>query len=358
MNKVSPIQSLIADRVPTHVITGFLGAGKTTLLKSLLSQKPAGETWAVLVNEFGQIGLDGALLEVDADIAIHEVVGGCLCCTSQLPMQVGLSRLLTKTRPTRLFIEPTGLGHPLQLVEQLSEPHWARALDLRAIVSVIDGTRLFETKLTTHETYQAQLSLADILVVSHQDQMSEQDHQQLNMMQDHLSQLKATVPTLLLINHGELELADIDQPRQLGRQTRRSLLHPIAPKVPNFSRNLSEQARGEVDPVQLPYHYHEQALAQSVGGWRLPEEWVFDRDRLLDWLLSLQGWMRIKGIIRIYSAEKESEWLALNLIPTQISFTSHSGNKDNRLEIIAQPNADWDTYEQALMACRIDLIAK
>jgi hypothetical protein len=75
-------------------------------------------------------------------------------------------------------------------------------------------------------------------------------------------------------------------------------------------------------------------------------------------LLSLQGWMRIKGIIRIYSAEKESEWLALNLIPTQISFTSHSGNKDNRLEIIAQPNADWDTYEQALMACRIDLIAK
>ena len=107
MNNGSPVQSLIADRVPTHVITGFLGAGKTTLLKHLLAQKPAGEIWAVLVNEFGQIGLDGALLEADADIAIHEVVGGCLCCTSQLPMQVGLSRLLTKTRPTRLFITAT-----------------------------------------------------------------------------------------------------------------------------------------------------------------------------------------------------------------------------------------------------------
>jgi G3E family GTPase len=354
MNNGSTIQSLIADRVPTHVITGFLGAGKTTLLKSLLAQKPAGETWAVLVNEFGQIGLDGALLEADADIAIHEVVGGCLCCTSQLPMQVGLSRLLTKTKPTRLFIEPTGLGHPLQLVEQLSEPHWARALDLRAIVSVVDGTRLFEPKLTTHETYQAQLALADILVVSHQDQMSEEDHQQLKIMQDHLSQIKATAPTLFLTNHGELVLADIDQSRQLGRQTRRSLLHVASPKVVQLSLDSNNPASGA--DVELPYHYHEQALAQSVGGWRLPVEWIFDR--LLGWLLSLQGWMRIKGIIRIYSAQKESEWLALNLIPSQISFTSYAGNDDNRLEIIAQPNADWDAFEQALMACRVDELAK
>jgi G3E family GTPase len=354
MNNGSTIQSLIADRVPTHVITGFLGAGKTTLLKSLLAQKPAGETWAVLVNEFGQIGLDGALLEADADIAIHEVVGGCLCCTSQLPMQVGLSRLLTKTKPTRLFIEPTGLGHPLQLVEQLSEPHWARALDLRAIVSVVDGTRLFETKLTTHETYQAQLALADILVVSHQDQMSEKDHQQLTIMQDHLSHIKATAPIVLLTDHGELGLADIDQPRQLGRQTRRSLLHRVSPSVSTLPQDLNSQASAG-NTLELPYHYHEQALAQSVGGWRLPVEWVFDRDRLLGWLLSLQGWMRIKGIIRIYSAQKQSEWLALNLIPTQISFTSHAGNDDNRLEIIAQPNADWDAYEQALMACRVDV---
>lgn len=356
MNNGSPVHSLIADRVPTHVITGFLGAGKTTLLKHLLAQKPAGETWAVLVNEFGQIGLDGALLEADADIAIHEVVGGCLCCTSQLPMQVGLSRLLTKTRPTRLFIEPTGLGHPLQLVEQLSEPHWARALDLRAIVSVVDGTRLLETKLTEYETYQAQLALADIIVISHHDQMTEKDHQQLMIVQDQLSKIKTTAPKVLFTNHGDLDLADINQQRQLGRQTRRSLLHLASPRTVNSQDSMDGVS--EAGAIELPYHYHEQALAQSVGGWRLPVDWVFDRDRLLGWLLSLQGWMRVKGIIRIYSAQKESEWLALNLIPTQISFNSHSGNDDNRLEIIAAPDADWDAYEQALMACRIDVVTE
>ena len=348
MNIISPVQSLIADRVPTHVITGFLGAGKTTLLKHLLAQKPEGETWAVLVNEFGQIGLDGALLDVDADIAIHEVVGGCLCCTSQLPMQVGLSRLLTKTKPTRLFIEPTGLGHPLQLIEQLSEPHWARALDLRGIVSVVDGTRLFETKLTEHETYQAQLTVADILVISHQAQMSENDHSQLAKMLGHLSTIKASAPTVYLTNQGELTLAEIDLARHVGRETRRSLLHLLPQQ---------NQPQGNVptDEIELPYHYHEQALAQSVGGWRLPIDWVFDRDRLLSWLLSLQGWARIKGIIRIYSAQNESEWLALNLIPMQISFTSHAGNTDNRLEIITTPDVDWSAYEQDLMACRVDL---
>jgi G3E family GTPase len=358
MKNGSSLQSLIADRIPTHVITGFLGAGKTTLLKYLLSKKPEGETWAVLVNEFGQIGLDGALLEIDSDIAIHEVVGGCLCCTSQLPMQVGLARLLTKTRPTRLFIEPTGLGHPLQLVEQLTEPHWARALDLRSIVSVIDGTRLFEKKLVEHDTYQAQLTLADVLVISHQDQMTEQDHHQLILMKDHLSQIKATAPKVLLINHGQLDLADIDQPRQLGRQTQRSLLHIASPRVWSSSLDSNIQANEAQNAIELPYHYHEQALAQSVGGWRLPVEWVFDRDRLLGWLLSLQGWMRIKGVIRIYSAEKESDWISINLIPTQISFTSHAGNNDNRLEIIAKPDADWDAYEQALMACRVDVVTE
>ncbi len=353
MNTGPQLQPLIADHVPTHIITGFLGAGKTTLLKHLLGQKPAGETWAVLVNEFGQIGIDGALLDVDADIAIYEVAGGCLCCTSQLPMQIGLSRLLMKTKPTRLFIEPTGLGHPLQLVEQLSEPHWARALNLRAIVSVVDGTRLFESKMTEHETYKAQLALADIIVISHNDQMTEKDHHQLMIVNEHLSGMKTHPTQLLFTNHGALDLTVIDQSRQIGRQTKRSLLHLSPPKS---AASLQDSVKNDAaeSAIELPYHYHEKALAQSVGGWRLPVDWIFDRDSLLSWLLSLQGWLRVKGIIRIDSPDKESEWLALNLIPTQISFTHHSGNDDNRLEIIAAPDTDWDAYEQALMACRVN----
>ncbi|WP_031302897.1 GTP-binding protein, partial [Pseudomonas sp. EGD-AK9] len=77
------------SQIPTHLIAGPLGAGKTSLIRQLLAQKPAAERWAVLVNEFGQIGLDAALLERGEDgVALAEVAGGCLCCVNGAPFQV------------------------------------------------------------------------------------------------------------------------------------------------------------------------------------------------------------------------------------------------------------------------------
>ena len=97
------------QNIPTHVIAGPLGAGKTSLIRQLLAQRPAQERWAVLINEFGQIGLDAALLTNDADgIALGEVAGGCLCCVNGAPFQIGLGRLLRKARPDRLLSSHPG----------------------------------------------------------------------------------------------------------------------------------------------------------------------------------------------------------------------------------------------------------
>jgi G3E family GTPase len=131
------------QNIPTHVIAGPLGAGKTSLIRQLMAQRPAGERWAVLVNEFGQIGLDAALLSRDEDgVAIAEVAGGCLCCVNGTPFQVGLGRLLRKARPDRLFIEPSGLGHPLQLLAQLNQAPWVGVLTLQPMVMVVDAQAL------------------------------------------------------------------------------------------------------------------------------------------------------------------------------------------------------------------------
>ena len=129
--------------IPTHLIGGPLGAGKTSLIRSLLAQKPAGERWAVLVNEFGEIGLDAALLATDVDgVAIGEVAGGCLCCVNGVPFQVGLGRLLRRARPDRPFIEPSGLGHPQALWKQLQAPPWSGVLALQPLVVVLDAAAL------------------------------------------------------------------------------------------------------------------------------------------------------------------------------------------------------------------------
>ncbi|MBH3393144.1 MULTISPECIES: CobW family GTP-binding protein [Pseudomonas] len=128
------------QNIPTHVIAGPLGAGKTTLIRHLLAQRPAHERWAVLINEFGLVGLDAALLSRDEDgIAIGEVAGGCLCCVNGMPFQVGLGRLLRKSRPDRLFIEPSGLGHPLQLLAQLQQAPWAGVLTIKPFLMVVDA---------------------------------------------------------------------------------------------------------------------------------------------------------------------------------------------------------------------------
>jgi G3E family GTPase len=93
----------ILSAIPTNIITGFLGAGKTTLIQQLLANKPSHERWAVLVNEFGQIGIDQALMGQTQEVFIKEVAGGCICCANFLPMQVALSQLLAKAKPQRLI---------------------------------------------------------------------------------------------------------------------------------------------------------------------------------------------------------------------------------------------------------------
>ncbi|MEL7401300.1 MAG: GTP-binding protein, partial [Pseudomonadota bacterium] len=86
--------------IRTHIVTGFLGVGKTTAILSLLQQKPEAEKWAVLVNEFGEVGVDGAILasqgDTMANVVTREIPGGCLCCVSGLPFQMGLNLLIAR----------------------------------------------------------------------------------------------------------------------------------------------------------------------------------------------------------------------------------------------------------------------
>ena len=94
--------------VPTNIITGFLGVGKTSAILNLLNNKPENERWAILVNEFGEIGIDGSIFESqqseEQGVYIREVPGGCMCCTAGAPMQVALAQLLRKAKPDRLLI--------------------------------------------------------------------------------------------------------------------------------------------------------------------------------------------------------------------------------------------------------------
>ncbi len=323
--------------VPTHIISGFLGAGKTTLLKHLLSQKPENEVWAVLMNEFGQIGVDQQLLPQTQGYEVKELLGGCLCCSSQLPMQIALSRLLSESKPDRLFIEPTGLGHPAQLLEQLTEPHWQQSIAMRALVTVVDGSRLHDLDWTQQNLYADQLKAANIIVVSHADTMDFADDQALHVLK---SEYQAYQQTWLMSGQGEISLEQLDLP-YVGVERK---IQPLLKIQKTFSVG---QPLPEIK--QLPYHYVETAQGYSVAGWKLSKRWQFDFYALLDLLCEQQDWLRIKGIFNTNQG-----WKSFNFNPEQFNYQSVEEGIDNRIEIIVQAPRDWQHFEEQLFQCQIN----
>ena len=151
--------------IQTHVITGFLGVGKTTTLQHLLRQKPDHEKWAVLLNEFGKTGLDAVLLENDG-VVVTQIPGGCLCCAAELPFQITLNKIIRFEKPLRLFIEPSGLGHPDKIIELLQQDQYKEILSIKPVLTLVDMRHLSIDKYRQHDIYQRQLAVAGVFIAN------------------------------------------------------------------------------------------------------------------------------------------------------------------------------------------------
>jgi G3E family GTPase len=160
----------MAETTPVTVLTGFLGAGKTTLLNHLLRQPELRHT-AVLVNEFGEIGLDHLLVEKLDDTTVL-LNAGCLCCTVRGDLVRVLREMLPRARRgeiSRIVIETTGLADPVPILATLmTDPVVAAVYRLDGIVTVVDAVNGM-THLDTQDEAVRQVVVADRIVVSKAD---------------------------------------------------------------------------------------------------------------------------------------------------------------------------------------------
>ncbi|KRC91020.1 MULTISPECIES: CobW family GTP-binding protein [Pseudomonas] len=317
------------QNIPTHVIAGPLGAGKTSLIKHLLAQRPAKERWAVLINEFGQIGLDAALLTQDDDgIALGEVAGGCLCCVNGAPFQVGLGRLLRKAKPDRLFIEPSGLGHPAQLLKQLQKAPWQEVLAVQPCVLVLDAQALAAGR-PLPQAQQEALASAGLLVLNKDETLTSAQRQTI----------EAQLP---------------DCPLHWTRQAQLPL-----DRLPG----LNAHAQGAVDNFavpeavgQMPAIWSDPGLPiclshSQEGGWSIGWRWHpsqrFNVDRLHQWLSSLD-WRRAKLIIHSVGG-----WVSANAVDNSpLHWQPSAWRRDSRVELIFSEPQDMAALQTALAACR------
>ncbi|MFP1762487.1 CobW family GTP-binding protein [Lonsdalea quercina] len=323
-----------------NVITGFLGSGKTTTLLHLLSQKPADEVWAVLVNEFGEIGIDGALL-ADRGAVLKEIPGGCLCCVNGLPMQVGLNMLLQQKKPHRLLIEPTGLGHPKQILSLLRSSTYQPWLTVKATLCVLDARQLAEPRYTENENFRDQLAAADIIIANKQEAYDDGDREALSRWYNEVGQARR----LLSVSQGNIDAALLDLPGERGADLPSPRHHHPSEPVRNRLAALSLDGQTT----------WKRALNYGQGyhscGWIFDAETVFDTAKLLDWA-RLSPVSRVKGVLRIPEGT-----LVVNRQGNDLHIETRSAPPpDSRIEIINETEAEWNSLQRTLLQVRITTI--
>lgn len=321
--------------IRTHLITGFLGTGKTTAILHLLAQKPAHEKWAVLVNEFGEVGVDGAILASQGAV-VREVPGGCLCCVSGLPFQMGLNMLIAREKPDVLLIEPTGLGHPRNILQTLKSEHYQEVLEVGAAVCLIDPRHLSDNRYLENDVYVDQIQLADVLVANKTDLSSANDKATFEQL---LARSEPKKSAHAWVTQGQFDIALLSAEVNSARLA----LYPDAHK----------NNRKEALPLMLPLAADEQYRRlenQGQGfysvGWLVRADLVFKAEDIRAWLSGLDI-ERAKGMLITDEGS-----LIFNMRDGVVSEMPTRNLDESRFEIIDSKPLASTELEAQFLSCR------
>ncbi|MEM1025745.1 MAG: GTP-binding protein [Myxococcota bacterium] len=343
--------------IPVNLIAGPLGVGKTTTINHLLSERPEGENWAILVNEYGLVGLDAALMASDdprkrEGVHVREIAGGCICCSAGTMFDVSLVLLLQR-RPDRLLIEPTGLAALSGILDTLDRPGIREAVDVRSILCLLDPSRI--EKAMEREEVRDQVQAADVVLASRADLATSED---LDGFDDWSSGLFPPKRFVGPVERGRipLELLDLVSNRQtqVPRAGHRHGTdhHPHAHNHADEAAGHGEPARVfECDAKQPIVQHVHRSKEMSTLGWILWKGIVFDAERTSAWLYGLSdlpGTRRIKAVLRTNAG-----WWAFNLTDGVEDVQPSGYRRDSRLELIIEGEdvADPTALERALLTC-------
>ena len=262
--------------IPAMVLSGFLGSGKTTLLNGLL-RAPHGLKVAVIVNEFGAVGVDGALVAGDAQFV--ELDNGCLCCALNEDLDKTLRLLLQRGGFDCVVVETTGLADPLPVAWSFSKPGLSQAFRVDAIVTVVDAVNLASVLQQASEAQQ-QLLRADMVVLSKLDLVSDGGAAARALIRQHND-----LAPILTADHGDLPWEVLTAHLPADRQA-----------------------------VQPPHGQHHHA---SFETWAFETEAVLSELGLEDLLNAMPAEVyRLKGFVRTDAGW--GEWTLVNAVAGRI----------------------------------------
>jgi G3E family GTPase len=148
-----------------NLLFGFLGSGKTTLVKRILAKRDPGSKTAVIVNEFGEVGIDGDILR-GQNVDMVELNSGCMCCTLRGSLMLAVEELRTKAGVDRIVVEATGVAQPGELLDTLADRSLKQDFEVGPIVTVVDVAKFPKLDAMLGEFYEAQIEDADLVVLN------------------------------------------------------------------------------------------------------------------------------------------------------------------------------------------------
>ncbi len=277
-------------RIPVTLLTGYLGSGKTTLLNHILHSQH-GHKIAVIVNEFGEVGIDNKLV-VGAGEELVEMNNGCICCTVRGDLIRALIELSSRASFESVLIETTGLADPAPVAQTFfMAEDIRRHFELNAFVTVVDAVNIEQTLIESEEA-QEQIAFADIILVNKADLV---DRKKL----DRVSHLARSLNAFAKIYPTEHTMVDVNK-----------ILDVHA---------FDLQKKLELDPTFLEENAHDHDT--SIGSIIIEDPRPVDFDKFRNWmqqLLQKRGGdiLRMKGIINVSGMEKELVFQGVRMLST------------------------------------------
>ena len=340
-------------KIPANLITGFLGSGKTTAIRALLEERPQGERWSILINEYGTVSIDQTEFgAAGAEVNVQELAGGCMCCTMSHIVEPLLVKFIHQTKPDRLIIESSGLAHPAFLIDKLRGPGFRQRVDLRATVCIVDPGNIENEMVAKSAVFHDQIQAADVVALNWTDRRSRDT---IDSCRGRVEQLD---PPKLLITEtslGRLDQRWLDHDGAVVRPPRFGDAHTpqrLKATDPQHGHQGHGEALTQIERLPVPgkpLRFENNGEGEWSCGWIFSPEDVFDRDQLLDLLGNLQPVLRLKGVFQC-----EYDWWNLQRAGNETSYGLSVYRHDSRLEIIIPwKTSGWDEFETKLLACLV-----
>ena len=278
-------------QVPVTVLTGYLGAGKTTLLNRILTENH-GKRYAVIVNEFGEIGIDNDLV-VDTDEEVFEMNNGCICCTVRGDLIRILGGLMKrKEKFDAILIETTGLADPSPVVRTFFvDDDVKEKTRLDSITTVVDAKHIAQRLKESNEAVE-QIAFADQILLNKTDLVTAEELANVEKIIRSLNPLAPIHRT---------ERCSIDLDKVLG-QNAFDLAHAL-----------------ELKPHLLDGNEHEHEHESGIGSVSLSSALPLDGDKVTEWLRNLltergQNILRTKGILDVKNRDERLVFQAVHMV--------------------------------------------